>query len=333
MNALTSISGFASEHAPAILVGAGIVGFGVCVFLACKATTKVDDILDESKDAAEEIDLNSHMNEEETEKALKKNTLKTRMRIVRNYLPAAIVGVMSITAILVGFKVLNGRYLVATAAYASLEKMYDTYRGRIRDKYGEVADKYGRTGILEEEHTVDTVIMNEDGTETHQQEIIKKDILVNAENADNPFFFLIGPGDYLYDKFGGDMKMIETQVKIFENEAQREYSNGKYVNVNKDCVTPIFGVESKNLTDVGQITGWCKDDKESEDIGDGYVDFGFGTCTGPTMDGMEEIEYAYICPNATQVSFANINKVRNNIAGRKSDRVKVRRGGKYISQS
>ena len=46
MNALTAITEFASEHSPVIAVGAGLIGFVATIVLACKQTTKLEDILD-----------------------------------------------------------------------------------------------------------------------------------------------------------------------------------------------------------------------------------------------------------------------------------------------
>lgn len=45
----------------------------------------------------------------------------------------------------------------------------------------------------------------------------------------------------------------------------------------------------------------------------------------------KEITYGYICPNVSQVSFANINKFRNNF-NQNAEKVRIRKGGKYISQ-
>ena len=336
MNALTAITEFASEHSPAIAVGAGLIGFVATIVLACKQTTKLEDILDEAREEEEKIqnfDPEEHPNmkedytEEDREKDLKLHRFKTRMKIVRNYAIPAAIGVASIAAILVGFKILHGRYLLVSSAYATLEKAYDTYRGRIRKKYGDEADRYGRTGI---ERVVEERVDEETGEKVTEE----KDILVEAPKnlRDNPFFYLIGPGDYLYDKFGGDMKMIGSQVGLYEREWNRRISNGDYINLNQDILETIFPGDTEKKTDVGQICGVCVLDKETDPNADGYLDLGFGTCDGPSMDGTKEITYGYICPNVSQVSFANINKFKNNFIQNANQKVKVRKGGKYISQ-
>lgn len=335
MNALTLVGETLKEHSPAILVTVGVAGMVAATIFACKATTKMDDILKESEENVDKIENfnpeDAEYTEEDRAKDLKINAMKTRLKFVKLYLPAALIGLTSIAAILVGFKILNSRYLVATAAYATLEKVYDDYRSRIRKRFGEDADFYGKTGIeRNKEFIVDQITTDEKGKEKIEHITEVKDVI--AENVDCPFFHLIGPGDFLYDKFGGDMEHIHAQVNVIQNNCQRLYGLGNYVNLNKEVITPIYGSKSDKLTDIGQICGWCKDDKPSEEIGDGFVDLGWGTVWAPSMDGTESIMYGYICPNASQISFANINKVRHNITGRKSDEVKVvpKKSGKYI---
>jgi hypothetical protein len=339
MNALTAIGGFANEHAPAILVGAGIVGFVATVVLACKATTKLDDILKESEEKtaqAENFDPEEHEGAEYTEedraKDLKLIRLQTRLKIVRNYAIPAAIGVASIASILVGFKVLNGRYLLATSAYATLEGVYNKYRDRIRNKYGEAADRYGNTGIWEDEVLHD----NEDGTTTPVK-VVTSD--VEPVEKVNGHMHLLGPGDYLYDKCGGDLKLIKSQLLVYQAEDNRMYERGEYVNEN-EVLSKIFTKDSHHMTDIGQISGWCRRDKESEEGQSMCVDYGCWdysrskdnpdliTQIGPTMDGTEDVVYVVLNMNARQVSFANINEVK----AAPRDRVRVRRGGKYISQ-
>lgn len=341
MNALTAIGGFANEHAPAILVGAGIVGFVATVVLACKATTKLDDILKESEEKiaqAENFDPEEHLDAEYTEedraKDIKLIRFQTRLKIVRNYAIPAAIGVASVASILVGFKVLNGRYLLATSAYATLEGAYNKYRDRIREKYGEAADRYGNTGIWEDE----VIVIDTETGEERTEKIVTSD--VEPVEKVNGHVHLLGPGDYLYDRCGGDLKLIKSQLRVFQAEDNRLYDRGEYVNEN-ETLAKIFTKDSHHMTDVGQISGWCNRDKESEEGELPCVDYGCWdysrsksdpdliTQIGPSMDGTKDVTYVVLNLNARQVSFANINKIK----AAPRDKVKVRKGGKYISQS
>lgn len=329
MNALTAIGGFASEHSPAILVGVGIIGFVATVVTACKQTTKLSDILDEAKAEEDQIvnfdpsqcEKEVEYTEEDRKNDLKILRRKTTLKIIRNYAVPAAIGIASIASILCGFKILNGRYLVATSAYATLEKLHEKYRERIRDKYGDDADRYGETGVWHERKE----IVDE---ETGETKVVDKYSVAPEEDSDNPYRFMIGPGDYLYEKYGGDLKMIESQLNAYLGEFQRRVNMGEYVNLNKDFAAQIFPGDFTKLTDVGQISGWCARDKNSNV----QVDFGMYKDKAPTMDGCGEVEVIYLRPNAKQVSFANINAA-NKFFQPKNTRVKVRKGGKYISQN
>ena len=49
------------KHSPEILVGAGVVGVVASAVMACKATTKLDDVLAETKDTVDKIhDVTEH---------------------------------------------------------------------------------------------------------------------------------------------------------------------------------------------------------------------------------------------------------------------------------
>ena len=342
MNALTAIGGFANEHAPAILVGAGIVGFIATVVLACKATTKLDDILKESEEktkAIEEFNSDDLENSEDYTEADRKKDLKTvkfqtRLKIVRNYAIPAAIGVASIASILVGFKVLNGRYLLVTSAYATLEGTFNKYRDRIREKYGDAADRYGNTGIWEDE----VKLIDAETGEERTEKIVTSD--VEPLEKVNGHVHLLGPGDYLYDRCGGDLKLIKSQLVAYQREDNRLYNRGEYVNEN-EVLSRIYTKDSYHMTDVGQISGWCNRDKESEEGELPCVDYGCWdysnskanpeliTQVGPSMDGTDDVTYIVLNLNARQVSFANINKIK----AAPRDKVKVRKGGKYISQS
>ena len=53
------------EHSPSILIGVGVVGVLVSTVLACKATTKVDGIIDEFVSDVTEMIKNSKIKESE----------------------------------------------------------------------------------------------------------------------------------------------------------------------------------------------------------------------------------------------------------------------------
>lgn len=333
MNALTTIKGFVGEHSPALLVGAGIIGFGVTIVLACKATTKLDAILDESKKKEDQImNFNAEDHDDidytelDREKDLKINRRNTRYKVAKAYAIPAAIGLASVTSILVGFKILRGRYLLMASSYATLEKVYDKYRDRIRTRYGEDADYYGRTGI---ERITEKVV----DPETGEEKEVKRNLysVIPEEFKDNPFCYLIGPGDWLYDRHGGDMKMIESQITAYQVNWNRRIASGEYINMNSDILESIFPGDMTKKTDLGQVNGKARLTNDPDEKYE--LDMNFQVIESTSMDGTKDILYGMICPNVQFVSFADLNKFRNNFI-QNAGKVKVRRkGGKYISQS
>lgn len=348
MSVLNVIGTFAGEHAPEILVGVGIIGFVATTVLACKSTAKMHDILE--KGEAEEEEINNKeiveegddiYTEEDKKKDLKDHKRKMRIRIVRNYAVPAAVGVASVAAILVGFKVLNGRYLVTASALATLSEAHERYRKRNIELNGEDSDYYCETGMrrteeLKEVKTVDP----ETGEE--KTEIVVEKKLVQDDPYGGPYYRQIGPNTYLWEKFHGDLKMIETQLAISEAAYNEKYGRGDYVNFNNDVIHDLFA--GKGKTDIGAISGRCRYDKEAENrLNQPYIDLGcfeydergrrhLKLIETTTMEG-ENIMVPFIKPNFTTISFANIAKVRDNFEQADKDKVRIRRkGGKYISQ-
>ena len=58
---------FAKAHAPELLVGTGIAGYGATVYSACKATAKAHDIMDDRDDAVEGIAKSNLLRSEQDE--------------------------------------------------------------------------------------------------------------------------------------------------------------------------------------------------------------------------------------------------------------------------
>lgn len=322
-----------SENSPKLLLAAGILGVGATIYLACKATLKIEKVMDEAAKQREQIETYQPKDEEtytEADRAndIKIHTMKTRLQMVKTYAPAALIGITSITLILIGFKVLNGRYLAVTAAYGTLEKAYEAYRRRIIEKGGADLDRYGRTGIWKERIETEKVVgKDEDGNDITEKVTEERNVMLDTKQK-SPFYHKIGPGDYIYDKFGGNMELINDAIKVIQGNADRRYKMGDVVHLNEACISEIFGPDSEKLDDIGQLCGWCKYDEKAEAEGDHCVDFRFDTVWDDSLDGTKKILYGVIDPNCTQISYANINKRKNYLP---VTRTRIRTGGKYLS--
>ena len=118
------------KHSPEILVVAGVVGTVTSAVMACKATTKLDAILDKAKndidaihEAAEHPEkLPEPYTVEDSKKDLTIVYAHTGVELFKLYGPAIAVGALSITSILAGHNILRKRNVALAAAYTAVDK-------------------------------------------------------------------------------------------------------------------------------------------------------------------------------------------------------------------
>lgn len=139
---------FGKRHAPEIMIGGGILGFGLTVFETVKATNKTNDILEEKEARIQRFTAlyngNDPENPEYTMVAFSTDVEaannKTRWELVKTWAPVATTGVASVILVLYGYRVLNGRYVATAAAYKALESGFEHYRKNVIDEFGKEAD-------------------------------------------------------------------------------------------------------------------------------------------------------------------------------------------------
>jgi len=138
------------SNSPAILFAVGVAGVVGTVVLACKATLKVEELLDEHQTLLE-MTKSDRFEKEYTDEDRKKDQvllhLKTAGKLVKLYAPALIVGVVSVSALTGSHIVLTRRNMAVTAAYAGLEKAFQQYRNRVIGEYGDNKDYKFKHGL------------------------------------------------------------------------------------------------------------------------------------------------------------------------------------------
>ena len=124
------------KHSPEILITAGVIGTVTSTVMACKATTKLNDILDSSKDDIEAIhgamkhpeELPEEYTEEDGKKDLSIVYVQAGLKVAKLYAPSIVLGVASITSILAGHNILHMRNVAFAAAYSPIDALgSDTY--------------------------------------------------------------------------------------------------------------------------------------------------------------------------------------------------------------
>ncbi len=253
------------KHSPEILIVAGVAGAVTSAVMACKATTKLNDILEESKEQVdkihEAIEHPENLPEEYTEEDGKKDLTivytQTAVKLLKLYGPSIVLGGLSITAILTSNNIMRKRNIAIAAAYTAVDKSFKDYRGRVVERFGKDLDRELRYNIKKEE--VEETIVDE---KTGKEKTIKKTIDVANEVSEFAKFFDDGCTGWTKDPELNLAFLLKQQA--FANDKLK--ANG-YLYLNE--VYDMLGIPR---TKAGQIVGWIYDEKNP--IGDNYVDFG-----------------------------------------------------------
>lgn len=281
---MKSVNGVASKavmklkkHSPEILVVAGIAGTVVSAVLACKATTKVAEILDETKgtlDTIHEGMENGAINGQEyTTDDGKKDTVvvyaQTGMKLAKLYGPAIILGTLSITSILASNNILRKRNVALGAAYAAIDKSFKEYRGRVIERFGDQVDtelKYGIKAKKFEEIEVDP--------ETGKEKKVKKTVMVADPNLQSDYAVY-------FDSKSRNYETNPDYNRMFL-KAQQAFANDKLHTRGHLFLNEVLDDLDLPRTPAGQIVGWTKDGP------DGYVNFRIVEVERETEDGRHE---------------------------------------------
>lgn len=256
------------KHSPEILMGAGIVGAVTSAVMACKATLKLDDVLAESKETVDkihEVSENPDMiaeGKEYTEDDMKKDLTivyaKAGLKVAKLYVPAIVLGGVSIAAIVSGHQILRKRNIALAAAYTAIDKGFKEYRGRVIDKFGEELDKELKYGIKAKE--VEETVVDENGKEKK----VKKTVETVGPNTGSPYAKFFDESCRGWTK---DPEYNLMMVRDVQDYANRLLKIKGHLFLNE--VYDLLGIKR---TSAGQVVGWIYD--ENNPIGDNYIDFG-----------------------------------------------------------
>lgn len=250
------------KHSPEILIAAGIAGTVVSAVMACKATTKVGKLLDKTKETLDVIhkgvESGAINNQEYTPEDGKKDTavvyIQTGKEFVKLYGPSVILGVLSITSILVSNNILRKRNMALGVGYAALDKSYKEYRRRVIDRFGEQVDrelKYNIKAKQFEEVEIDP--------ESGKEKKVKKTIQVADPNLQSDYACYFDKRSRNYE--------ANNDYNLMFLKAQESYANDKLRARGHLFLNEVYDDLDLPRTPAGQIVGWTANGP------DGYVNF------------------------------------------------------------
>lgn len=256
------------KHSPEILMVAGGIGVVTSTVMACKATLKVNEVLDEAKENVEKIHeatengvtaVGREYTKEDSAKDLTIVYAQTGIKLAKLYGPAIIVGTLSLASILTSHKIMRKRNVALLTAYTAVDKGFKEYRGRVVERFGERIDHELKYNIKAKE--IEREVINEDGTVSTVKEVV--DVCEDPTNQYSEFSVIFDESSQYFEKDASFNKMFLVQT---EREANRTLQTRGYLFLNE--VYRMLGLPE---TKVGQSFGWVYD--EHNPIGDNYVDF------------------------------------------------------------
>lgn len=251
------------KHSPEILMVTGTIGVVTSAVMACKATLKVNDILEETKQDVDKINgvlENEEYADKYSEEDSKRDLLivyaQTGIKLAKLYAPSVILGTLSLGAMITSNNILRKRNVALAAAYTVLDKGFKDYRSNVVERFGEKIDKELKHNIKAK--TFETVTVDENGKEKKT----KEEVNICDEISDFARFFDEGSRYFTKDP--------EYNLMFLKN--QERYANDKLKAKGYLFLNDVYRMLDIPETKAGQIVGWIYDEKCPN--GDNYVDFG-----------------------------------------------------------
>lgn len=272
------------KHSPEILLATGTVGIVASTVMACKATLKVEEIVDEAKekiDTIHNVSANPAMTEKYSEEDGKKDLAivytQTAVKFVKLYGPSVAIGAASLACIIGSNRILNKRNAALAAAYAAVDKSFKEYRGRVIERFGKQMDRELRYNIKAQEIEETTVDAN--GKET----VTKKTVDVMDPNSYSQYAIVFDDSNEGWDPDPERSKYFLIQQQNWANE--RLKSRGHLF------LNEVYDMLGAKRTKAGAQVGWVYDEKNCE--GDNFVDFGIFDTNSPKardfVNGIEKV--------------------------------------------
>jgi Family of unknown function (DUF6353) len=248
------------KQSPTIFFAVGVAGTVVSTVLACRATLKLSETLDEIQ-----ADLDQHkelkhvaMDVNETKYPMdewNKDAVyiyaKGTFKLAKLYAPAIAVGTISIACLTGSHVQLLHRNTALMAAYAAIQKAYEDYRERVQAEVGPERELDLYHGVSKQ------IVKDEDGKD--------KELKVVDPNKFSAYA-------RFFDEYSANWKKNPELNRIFI-QCQQNYANvllqaNGHLFLNE--VYDMLGIERSRA---GAVVGWVigKD-------GDNYVDFGLFDC-------------------------------------------------------
>lgn len=280
--ALNKIGFGLKKRSPEILVAVGVVGTVVSAVMACKATTKINTILDETKEQLDKIheyagnpDVAEKYNAEDAKKDTAIVYGQAGVKLAKLYAPAVGLGILSISSILASNNILRKRNMAISAALAAATQDFKDYRNRVIERFGKEVDHQARYNIKAEE--IEETVTDEKGKEKK----VKKNIEVADPNASGYAKYFTRSNPYWEE----DSSYVEMFLRSQQNFANDKLKANGHLTLND-----VYDMLGFHDSKAGMVVGWIYDLDHPN--GDNYVEFDVKKVNLPNEQGGYEEAYA-----------------------------------------
>lgn len=251
------------QRSPEILLVSGAIAMVGAAVMACRATTKLSDILDDSKEKLDKIEnaktdfADNIYNDEDAKKDTFIVSVQTCTKVAKLYAPWVILGGLGLVAMFTSHGIMVKRGAALAAAYSALDEGFKKYRERVVDRFGETVDEELRYGIKAEKVTVTET--DENGKE-HK---VKK--TVTTVDPDGPS---------VYAKFFDELSACwrnDADLNLAYLRAREKEANLRLITQGYLFLNDVYDMLDIPRTKAGQVVGWVYDSKK--DGADNYISF------------------------------------------------------------
>lgn len=245
-----------NQHSPRLLFVGGVIGVTGTVVLACRGTLRLEGVLEDAEieiqalkaQGQEAVDGDRDYTSKDLKRDLAVLHVRHAQRVIRLYMPAIVMGTLSIAALTKSHSMLTKRNASLTVAYAAAVEAFDEYRGRVREAVGDEREKEIRYGMKDHTFVEDT--------EKGPKKVTEK----RATTA--------GLYARFYDEFARNYQTDPELNRIFIVNQERMMNDRLHAkgHVFLNEVYDALGLEP---SEAGQHVGWTLDGE-----GDGYISFG-----------------------------------------------------------
>lgn len=248
-------------HSPEILMGVGIAGTIGSAVLACRATLKCHEVIEEYKydiDAIHACVGLEEYSDHDHKKDLTMVYTKTGVKFLTLYGPSIALGTASIACIIGGHGLLRKRNVALMAAYKVIDEGFKSYRQRVIEEYGEEQDYMFRHGLRAEiVKDIEIEETKDGGLKTKHVKKTKYRVDPNASSIYARFF------DETCSQWS-----TTPEYNLMFVKAQQNYYNDMLKARGHVFLNEVYDALGIPRTAAGSVVGWMIGK------GDDYIDFG-----------------------------------------------------------